>query len=438
MTTTITIQLDLDVLDDKKVSGRLESRDGTFYAIIELPKGPNEKRNRKTHSLGIRDVRGNKRKAEGAMDELVKQYQTAIDQAIDAEQKKADGKEVLPENARSSKANIDFFQFMVDTVDRKFANGEIQETTYVGYCGHLAAHLKTFFGIQNPVLLSEITEENIKEFLDFLYIQRRKKNTIKNYYSVLHLCLEHAKAEKKLIRVHPMDDIPRPSTTADLPVSSFYTADEAKELLRASVGDPIHICIVITLFYGLRRSECIGILKRNIDFHRESLLINHKVVKGIDNKLVSSNKMKTRASLRTYPFVTDLDEFLKAELAQQEQYKKAFGRDYSRDHSEYLCVRPDGRLLDPDYVSSHFKVLLRKNGLRNIRWHDLRHSCASLLVSYGVPMKRVQEWLGHAHFQTTANFYSHLDTTSKLETASVFTKEMRLNDIITPEFLTTI
>jgi len=259
MTTTITIQLDLDVLDDKKVRGRLEPRDGVFYAIIELPKGPDGKRNRKTHSLGIRDVRGNKRKAEGAMERLVEQYQTAIDQAIEKEQKHVDSKETLPENALSPKANVDFYQFMVDTVNRKFANEDIQESTYVGYTRNLQAHIKTFFGIQNPVLLSEVTEEHIKEFLDFLYIQRRKKNTVKNYYSVLHLCLEHAKAEKKLIRVHPMDDIPRPSTTGELPVSNFYTADEAKELLRASVGDPIHICIVITLFYGLRRSEVLGL-----------------------------------------------------------------------------------------------------------------------------------------------------------------------------------
>ena len=434
MTTTITINLNLDKLEDNKVRGRLETRDGIFRAIIELPKGLNEKRTRKAHSLGIQDIRGFKRKAEAALEQLIDQYQTAIDQAIAAKQKKVDDKKILPENALHAKANVDFYDFMDRLVDWKFATEEIQESTYVGYKSCLKSHLKTFFKLQNPVLLSEVSEELIRDFIDSLYAERLKKNTVKNYFTVLHMCLEHAKAEKKLIRIHPMDCIHRPSTTNDLPVTSFYTADEAKELLRVSVGDPLHICIIITLFYGLRRSECVGILKRNIDFHREALTINHKVVKGIDNKLVHSDKMKTRASLRTYPFVTTLDDFLQAELARQKEHKSVFGRDYCTEYSEYLCLRPDGRLLDPDYISSHFKILLKRNGLRIIPWKNLRHSCASLLVSYGVPMKRVQEWLGHAKFQTTADFYSFLETTSKLETADAFKNEMRLDEIIQPAF----
>ena len=61
--------------------------------------------------------------------------------------------------------------------------------------------------------------------------------------------------------------------------------------------------------------------------------------------------------------------------------------------------------------------LLEKNGLRRIRFHDLRHSCASLLLANGVPMKQIQEWLGHSDFSTTANVYAHLDYNSKLSSA---------------------
>ena len=72
----------------------------------------------------------------------------------------------------------------------------------------------------------------------------------------------------------------------------------------------------------------------------------------------------------------------------------------------------------PNYVTQHFKLILRKNHLRNIRFHDLRHTCASLLLKNGVPMKDIQEWLGHSSYNTTANIYAHLDTSSKNTSAS--------------------
>ena len=83
----------------------------------------------------------------------------------------------------------------------------------------------------------------------------------------------------------------------------------------------------------------------------------------------------------------------------------------------YLCVDEIGNIIRPNYVSEQFPKLLEKNGLRPIRFHDLRHSCASLLLANGVPMKQIQEWLGHSDFSTTANIYAHLDYASKLSSA---------------------
>ena len=68
-------------------------------------------------------------------------------------------------------------------------------------------------------------------------------------------------------------------------------------------------------------------------------------------------------------------------------------------------------------MTEQFPKLLEANGLRRIRFHDLRHSCASLMLANGVPMKQIQEWLGHSDFSTTANIYAHLDYSSKLNSA---------------------
>lgn len=86
--------------------------------------------------------------------------------------------------------------------------------------------------------------------------------------------------------------------------------------------------------------------------------------------------------------------------------------------SEYIFVNDMGEPYQPNYVTQHFKLVLRKNHLRNIRFHDLRHTCASLLLKNGVPMKDIQEWLGHSSYNTTANIYAHLDTSSKNTSAS--------------------
>ena len=61
--------------------------------------------------------------------------------------------------------------------------------------------------------------------------------------------------------------------------------------------------------------------------------------------------------------------------------------------------------------------LLESEGLRSIRFHDLRYSCASMMLASGVAMKQIQEWLGHSDFSTTANIYAHLDYNSKLSSA---------------------
>lgn len=86
---------------------------------------------------------------------------------------------------------------------------------------------------------------------------------------------------------------------------------------------------------------------------------------------------------------------------------------------DFVCTDQEGKLIRPNFVTEHFDWLLTKYGLKHIRFHDLRHSCASLMVMNGVSMKQVQEWLGHSTFSTTADIYAHLDYKSKQGSAGV-------------------
>ena len=76
-----------------------------------------------------------------------------------------------------------------------------------------------------------------------------------------------------------------------------------------------------------------------------------------------------------------------------------------------------GELMKPNFITQHFEILLAKNKLKKIRFHDLRHSCASLLYANGVSLKEIQEWLGHSDISTTSNIYTHLDFSSKVSSA---------------------
>ena len=84
-----------------------------------------------------------------------------------------------------------------------------------------------------------------------------------------------------------------------------------------------------------------------------------------------------------------------------------------------------GHLLKPNFVTQHFSLLLERNGLKKIRFHDLRHSCASLLYASGVGLKEIQEWLGHSDIGTTSNIYTHLDCNSKRISANAMQASLR-------------
>lgn len=129
--------------------------------------------------------------------------------------------------------------------------------------------------------------------------------------------------------------------------------------------------------------------------------------------------------MRTLPLVPVFKEKLLKLQEEQMEYRRVCGKCYDKRYTDYICVDEMGALISPHYLTSAFPKLLEKNGLRRIRFHDLRHSCASLLLANGVSMKQIQEWLGHSDFSTTANVYAHLDYNSKLSSADAMVNGLK-------------
>lgn len=144
-------------------------------------------------------------------------------------------------------------------------------------------------------------------------------------------------------------------------------------------------------------------------------------------KSYTLNKLyKTKSSLRTLPLVGSFRDYFQKVKEAQELNKKVCGNCYNYEYDGYVFVNELGERMRPNYLTEYFPKYIAKHGMPKMRFHDLRHSCASLLLANGVPLKQIQEWLGHSDFSTTANIYAHLDYRSKISSAQAMEQGMLL------------
>ena len=132
--------------------------------------------------------------------------------------------------------------------------------------------------------------------------------------------------------------------------------------------------------------------------------IKHTVVKGKD--IVLKDTTKNDSSRRTYPMSDEIKKIFLNQKKLEEENRKKYKKTYKEN--DYVFKWDDGELYRPDYLTRRFKKLLEENNMPKLRFHDLRHSCASVLASNGYQLKDVQEWLGHSDIGVTANTYTNL------------------------------
>ena len=382
------------------MTGSLQVKGDKFYAVLNF-RNQDGKRVQKWIPINL-SIRGNKRKAEAILQELLVQYQ-----GIEA---------IEPINTLLSQHVANWIEY-----DRP----HITVTTYNQYCNILNLHIAPYF---NPrgITVGKVTPGDLEDYYRFKVAEGLNPNTVIKHHAIIRSALQWA-LKHQYIRYNPADLATRPSRV-QYAANDPYTVEEVAQLLTLTQNESIAVPIFLASFYGLRRSEVLGLRWSSIDFQTGWLHITTTVVKEkVGNNVVSTvrdNTTKTEYSRRSLPLCPYTYNYFchirNRQLAQME----LCGTSYCQEYTDFVCVDEMGMLLQPDFVSQKFQKLLSKYGLRPIRFHDLRHSCATILLYLGYSLKDIQVWLGHSNFNFTANTYVHSSKDSHVQMAQSFSDHL--------------
>lgn len=287
---------------------------------------------------------------------------------------------------------------------------ELERSTWEAYTVYINKRIIPYFKEHNNEL-EKLTPRDIKDFLNYYTVGGRldgkesglSKASLSKYLHIVKQALNEA-VVYGYISNNPAQYIRLKRSKTTLTKSTvMLTPEEAQRVIDAFKGHYMYELVVVTFYYGLRRSEVLGLKWSAIDFENDTLTINHTVVKSLT--IEAKDNTKTELSTAKYKLLPNVKTLLFA-LRRRKPSK-----------SEYVFTWEDGRLYRPDSVTKAFGRVLHNHNLPHMRFHDIRHSTASLLFDMGMSLEDVKQWLRHSDIETTSNIYLHYTRARKIITA---------------------
>jgi len=369
------------------MTGSLQVKNNTYYMVINTY-DKDGKRKLKWISTGL-PTKGNKKRAEQILREKLREYEL--------------------------KENLVYSDMLFSDAIRQWLKASavrVDKVTLQGYECLANSQILPYFDDQQ-IKLIDVNRRVLQMYIDEKYQNGRKDGkgglsprSLRLHKNILYQTLKDA-VRDELIPNNPCELVVLPQMQRY--EATFYNAEQLNTLIAAIKDEPLYPLIKLTVVYGLRRSEVLGLKWDSVDFENGTLTIKHTVTKVL--KTVEKDKTKNASSHRSFPLVSEVRTLLQDLKAQETENRKLFGGEYV--DNDYILKWDDGRPFSPDYVTHRFSDFLKENDLPHIRFHELRHSCASYLINMGFTLKDVQEWLGHSDIKMTANIYSHLDVSRK-------------------------
>ena len=370
------------------VAGHLTLKNGRYYAVLNY-RNAGGQRKTKWISLGLPE-KGNKRKAEAELARLRAEFEP-------------------PKEVGDLSSDMLFADYLREWLE--IAKGRLAVATYSSYAAMIKKPVGPYF-CQRNLTLRELEARHLQMFYSEM-LRKVKPNTVIHYHAIIHSALKYAVKTDMLVQ-NVADKVDRPKKNSFQPV--FLSAEEMQKMFEALRGTKLELPVLVAAFYGFRRGEVLGLKWDAIDFERGTISVIRTVTTiTLDGKQteIEQQSAKTKSSLRTLPLIGSFREYFLQVKEAQELNKQVCGNCYNYEYDGFVFVDELGERMRVDYLTNAFPKFLEDHGLRRMRFHDLRHSCASLLLKEGVPMKQIQEWLGHSDISTTANIYAHLDSQSK-------------------------
>ena len=392
-----------------KFNYRLRDRNGIYHVVVYWINPITKEQESKSKSTGLR-LKGNKKKAEEIGEAFLQEVKEKFNNAYQ--------KEEIEKNFEK-KEKIKFLNFLEQSITNN--KNSIEYTTYKSYRDQQKI-IERFFSVKN-LDLENVTVADILDFYNYLSnVRKNTNNTVIHYHALLRKTFTEAYI-RKLIKENIMLEIPRPKK--EKYISEVFNLKEINIFLNHIKGHKFELEMNLALFYGFRRSELLGLRFSVIDFDNNTILVNTKITSSEKEKLVPKQKMKNDSSYRIMPLLDSIKKLIIQRIERIKKDKHFFKSIYTKKWEGFVCVGENGELIKPDRVTRTFRKLINECGLKEIRLHDLRHSCATLLYEQDIQLKDIQMWLGHSDIQTTANIYSHFDYTRKEKTGKIIEKSLK-------------
>ncbi len=272
----------------------------------------------------------------------------------------------------------------------------VKPATYEGYARMVRNHIAPAFG---GLKLKNLTPPHLRRLYKEKLDSGLGTRSVQYTHTTLHKALKQA-ADDGLIPRNVADSVKAPQLkrTEMKPL----TSEQAKALLEAARGDRFEAMYVLAITAGLRQGELLGLKWEDMDLEAGKLQVRRTLYKG------NFTAPKTAKSRRTIKLTTRAVEALKRHReAQREEGEQLAG--LWQDQGLIFTTQVGTPVNRHNLYSRNFKPLLEKAGLpHTVRFHDLRHTCATLLLSKNVNPKVVSEMLGHANVTVTLDTYSHV------------------------------
>lgn len=417
-------------LGQKPASGSVHEKNGTYYACIrhyDINAGKRVQFMKKIAPVGKKTENGKMTITDAKIElgEMLNKLDTELYNSL---VKIEEVKHMTPQELKKyNTANMNFYDYVVHYLNTH--TDDYKLGGYDSYMGIANAKLKIYFKELHQYSLKDVTVDVLDEFFEYCRSVGLKGTTMKRYKSLISKPLQKA-YKSRIIPENPLDFID------EISVEDFecdpLNFDESVILAEKlnDKYDPVNIVVQLALFFGLRRSEVLGLRWSAIDFENRTIFINRSIIesrteilpndkrykdviwqKKVDKSFaVFQRTVKNRTSRRKLPIYSDyLFDLLQKQKQMIETNKALFGKGYDTRFEDFVCVHPNGTIIRPDYVSDHFGVMLKKMGIRKVRYHDMRHTFATHMLQLSkVSLALVQQWLGHATIDTTIKYYGHL------------------------------